>query len=73
MAIEFSDGYEAITVTENHIRQLHGVLLKYSVKDQDHREECKSRSSDSPCSRRHSIGHRWTNEAIPEVNAVSQR
>lgn len=35
------DGYEAITVTENHIRQLHGVLLKYSAKDQDHRGEYK--------------------------------
>jgi Fic family protein len=35
------DGYEAITLTENHIRQLHGVLLKYSTKDQDHRGEYK--------------------------------
>jgi len=33
------EGYEAITATENHIRQLHGVLLKYSSKDQDHRGE----------------------------------
>ena len=33
------DGYEAITATENHIKQLHGVLLKYSAKDQDHRGE----------------------------------
>lgn len=31
------DGYEAISSTENHIKQLHGVLLKYSAKDQDHR------------------------------------
>jgi Fic family protein len=35
------DGYEAITITENHIKQLHGVLLKYSTKDQDHRGEYK--------------------------------
>src|SRR3984957_1595366 len=33
------DGYEAITATENHIKQLHGVLLKYSAKD--HRGEYK--------------------------------
>jgi Fic family protein len=30
------EGYEVITSTENHIKQLHGVLLKYSAKDQDH-------------------------------------
>jgi Fic family protein len=35
------DGHEAITVTENHIKQLHGVLLKYSAKDQEHRGEYK--------------------------------
>jgi Fic family protein len=35
------EGYEAITSTENHIKQLHGVLLKYSSKDQDHRGEYK--------------------------------
>src|ERR1700758_1345798 len=35
------DGYEAISTTENHIKQLHGVLLKYSAKDQDHRGEYK--------------------------------
>jgi Fic family protein len=35
------EGYKAITATENHIRQLHGVLLKYSSKDQDHRGEYK--------------------------------
>ena len=35
------EGYEAITTTENHIKQLHGVLLKYSTKDQDHRGEYK--------------------------------
>jgi Fic family protein len=35
------EGYEAITSTENHIKQLHGVLLKYSSKDQDHRGDYK--------------------------------
>jgi len=35
------DGYDSITATENHIKQLHGVLLKYSAKDQDHRGEYK--------------------------------
>jgi Fic family protein len=35
------EGHEAITSTENHIRQLHGVLLKYSTKDQDHRGHYK--------------------------------
>ena len=33
------EGYEVITTTENHIKQLHGLLLKYSSKDQDHRGE----------------------------------
>ncbi len=36
------DGYEAITPTENHLKQLHGVLLKYSTKDQEHRGEYKT-------------------------------
>src|SRR5580698_11457491 len=36
------DGYEAITTTENHIKQLHGVLLKYSSKDLDHRGQYKT-------------------------------
>ncbi len=35
------DGYEAITLTENHIKQLHGILLKYSIKDEEHRGEYK--------------------------------
>src|ERR1700756_5528630 len=30
------DGYESITTTENHIKQLHGLLLKYSAKNLDH-------------------------------------
>src|SRR5246127_1603553 len=29
------DSFESITITENHIKQLHGVLLKYSSKDQE--------------------------------------
>ena len=36
------DGYEAISPTENHIKQLHGVLLKYSTKDRGHRGEYKT-------------------------------
>ncbi|MGH7193293.1 MAG: Fic family protein, partial [Candidatus Saccharimonadales bacterium] len=40
MAMIF-DGYAAITSNENHIRQLHGVLLKYSAKDDEHRGEYK--------------------------------
>lgn len=35
------DGYDAITPTENHIKQLHGVLLKYSTKDEEHRGHYK--------------------------------
>ena len=34
-------GYEVVAPTENHIKQLHGVLLKYSTKDQHHRGEYK--------------------------------
>lgn len=33
--------FAEITLTENHIRQLHGVLLKYSEKDVRHRGEYK--------------------------------
>jgi len=35
------ESFESITLTENHIKQLHGVLFKYSSKDQDHRGEYK--------------------------------
>jgi Fic family protein len=35
------ESHEAISITENHIKQLHGVLLRYSSKDQDHRGEYK--------------------------------
>ena len=31
------DSYREISITENHIHQLHGVLLKYSHKDERHR------------------------------------
>jgi Fic family protein len=36
------EGFEVITSTENHIKQLHGVLLKYSAKDEDHRGRYKT-------------------------------
>lgn len=35
------EGYNSLTVTENHIKQLHGILLKYSSKDEDHRGDYK--------------------------------
>ena len=35
------ESFQSITVTENHIKQLHGVLLKYSSKDQEHRGHYK--------------------------------
>src|SRR5947209_4536539 len=35
------ESYESIAPRENHIKQLHGVLLKYSSKDQDHRGHYK--------------------------------
>ena len=40
------DGFEAITITENHIKQLHSVLLKCSAKDQDHRGNYKKVPND---------------------------
>jgi len=36
------DGYAAVPPTENHLKQLHGVLLKYSTRDEDHRGEYKT-------------------------------
>src|SRR5260370_6817100 len=36
------EGFDSIASTENHIKQLHGVLLKYSSKDQDHPGEYKT-------------------------------
>jgi len=38
-------GYDAISLTENHIKQLHGGLLKYSEKDARHRGEYKTNSN----------------------------
>src|SRR6266568_1966575 len=35
------ESFESIAITENHIKQLHGVLLKYSSKDQEHRGHYK--------------------------------
>ena len=35
------ESFESITITENHIKQLHSVLLKYSSKDQEHRGHYK--------------------------------
>ena len=40
------DGFQSITITENHIKQLHGVLLKYSSKDEAHRGEYKKIHND---------------------------
>ena len=36
------ESHTSITLTENHIRQLHGVLLKYSDKDEEHRGSYKN-------------------------------
>src|ERR1700677_4135811 len=35
------ESFEPITITENHIKQLHGILLKYSSRDQEHRGHYK--------------------------------
>jgi Fic family protein len=35
------DSYRDLTLTENHIQQLHGVLLQYTQKDQRHRGHYK--------------------------------
>jgi Fic family protein len=35
------ESFDSITLSENHIKQLHGVLLKYSVKDEEHRGQYK--------------------------------
>lgn len=39
------DSHAEITFTENHIKQLHGVLLKWSQKDEDHRGHYKKVSN----------------------------
>ena len=36
------ESFEHIPLTENHIRQIHGILLKYSTKDERHRGHYKS-------------------------------
>jgi len=36
------ENYASIGLSENHIKQLHGVLLRYSSKDEEHRGEYKS-------------------------------
>lgn len=36
------DSWEQIPLTENHIKQLHGMLLKFSSKDTSHRGEYKT-------------------------------
>ncbi len=36
------DSHDVMPLTENHIKQLHSVLLKYSTKDQRHRGEYKA-------------------------------
>jgi hypothetical protein len=35
------DSFESLTLTQNHIKQLHGVLLKYSSQAQEHRGHYK--------------------------------
>lgn len=40
-----NDSSAEIPLTENHIKQLHGVLLKYSTKDQWHLGEYKKFSN----------------------------
>lgn len=40
MEMVFNNHHD-INITENHIRQLHGALLKYSDKDEEHRGEYK--------------------------------
>jgi Fic family protein len=37
--------FEYMTLTENHIQQLHGILLKYSSKDERHRGRYKTLSN----------------------------
>src|SRR5581483_8136058 len=41
-AMEFIyETWESLSLTENHIKQLHSILLKYSFKDEHHRGEYK--------------------------------
>lgn len=41
-AMEIFDSHPQMALTENHIKQLHGVLLKYSTKDEKHRGAYKN-------------------------------
>ena len=36
------ESWDAIPLTENHIKQLHGILLRHSTKDARHRGEYKT-------------------------------
>ena len=36
------ENFASVALSENHIKQLHGVLLKYSSKDEEHRGEYKN-------------------------------
>ncbi len=36
------DSYESLEISENHLKQLHTILLRYSVKDERHRGEYKA-------------------------------
>jgi Fic family protein len=37
-----SESFEHLTLTENHVKQLHGILLKHSSKDERHRGHYKT-------------------------------
>ena len=52
------ESYHEIPLNENHIRQLHGVLLKYSEKDARHRGHYKSLPSSVEGVRRQRPQHR---------------
>lgn len=39
------DNYEEITLSERYIHQLHGILMKYSTKDQNHKGQYKQLSN----------------------------
>ncbi len=36
------DSFESISISENHLKQIHGTLLKYSTKDEEHRGKYKT-------------------------------
>src|SRR5262249_34190416 len=39
------DAWDELTLTENHLKQLHGILLKHSEKDERHRGHYKKLSN----------------------------